>query len=80
LTPAKLYIIDPVKTAQAVHPTNILPSIRVQTWPSLSLMHVILRDGLADRAYVAQYTHGFCDLQKLAVDYPPALTAPRCRF
>jgi anaerobic selenocysteine-containing dehydrogenase len=69
---AKFYTIDPVKNRTgraadkhfAVHPGSDLAL-------ALGLMHVILRDGLEDRRYIAGHTNGFEDLAKLAAQYPP---------
>ena len=70
---AKFYVIDPVKNRTgraadkhfAVNPGSELAL-------ALGLMHVILCDGLEDRAYIDSYANGFGELAALASDYPPA--------
>jgi anaerobic selenocysteine-containing dehydrogenase len=69
---AKFYVIDPVKnrtgkTADrhfAINPGSDLAL-------ALGMAHVILRDGLHDADYIAQYTCGFEDLSCLAAGYSP---------
>jgi anaerobic selenocysteine-containing dehydrogenase len=73
---AKFYTIDPVKNRTgraadkhfAIHPGSDLAL-------ALGLIHVILRDGLEDRRYVAEHTNGFSDLERLAVQYTPGRVA-----
>jgi anaerobic selenocysteine-containing dehydrogenase len=74
---AKLYAIDPVATRTAkladrhwrIHPGTDLAL-------ALSLIHVILREGLEDRDYLARHTNGFEEMARLAADYAPADVAP----
>ncbi len=69
---AKFYVIDPVKNRTgraadkhfAVNPGSDLAL-------ALGLIHVILRDGLEDRAYIDSYAQGFGELVALAQNYPP---------
>jgi anaerobic selenocysteine-containing dehydrogenase len=69
---ARFYVIDPVKNRTghladkhfAVNPGSDLAL-------ALALIHVILRDGLEDRDYIAAYTNGFPELAALAADYTP---------
>ncbi len=69
---ARFYVIDPVlnrtgKTADrhfAIHPGS-------DHALALGLMHVILRDGLEDSAYVAEHAEGFGELTALAKTFPP---------
>lgn len=65
---ARLVVIDPYRTRtaaladehMAIHPgTDALLA--------LGLMHVILRDGLEDRAYIEEAAHGFDDLRAHAL-------------
>jgi anaerobic selenocysteine-containing dehydrogenase len=75
---AKFYVIDPIRsrTAKAsdrhfpIHPGTDLAL-------ALGLIHIILRDGKADRAYLEQHTDGFAELAKLAAEYTPERTS-RC--
>jgi anaerobic selenocysteine-containing dehydrogenase len=65
---AQLIVIDPYKTRTAaladehlaIHPGT-------DTALALGLMHVILRDGLEDRAYIERCTHGFVELRAYAL-------------
>jgi anaerobic selenocysteine-containing dehydrogenase len=65
---AQLIVIDPYKTRTAaladehlaIHPGT-------DTALALGLMHVILRDGLEDRAYIERCTHGFAELRAHAL-------------
>ncbi len=45
---------------------------------ALSLLHVLIRDGLIDHAYIQAYTHGFAALAERAQAYPPAKAAEIC--
>ncbi|MEG9436610.1 molybdopterin-dependent oxidoreductase [Edaphobacter sp. HDX4] len=65
---ARLIVIDPYKTRTAaladehlaIHPGT-------DTALALGLMHVILREGLEDSAYVERCTHGFAELRQHAL-------------
>jgi molybdopterin guanine dinucleotide-containing S/N-oxide reductase-like protein len=73
---ARLIVIDPYKTRTAGLADWHIP-IRPGTDVALSLgmIHVILRDGLEDRAYIAAMTHGFKALAERVRDYPPERVA-----
>src|SRR5579884_2077105 len=69
---AKLYTIDPIRTRTAkladkhfaIYPGSDLAL-------ALGLMHVVVREGLHDREYIAQHTSGFEELKQLASEYTP---------
>ena len=65
---AKLVVIDPYRTRTAALADEHL-AIRpgTDTLLALGLMHVILRDGLEDREYIDQATHGFAELRAHAL-------------
>ncbi len=69
---ARLIVIDPYRTRTAA-----LADWHIQVRPgtdaalALGLMHIILRDGLEDRAYVKEMTHGFSKLAARAAEYTP---------
>jgi anaerobic selenocysteine-containing dehydrogenase len=73
---AKLITIDPVLTRTAaladqhyfIHPGSDLSL-------ALGLMHVLIRDGLTDAAYIAEHTAGFEDLKAHAAAYTPERVA-----
>jgi anaerobic selenocysteine-containing dehydrogenase len=73
---ARLIVIDPYRTrtaALADWHIAIRPGTDVAL--ALGLMHVILRDGLEDRAYIAAMTHGFNELAERVRDYTPERVA-----
>jgi anaerobic selenocysteine-containing dehydrogenase len=65
---ARLVVIDPYKTRTAALADEHL-AINPGTDAALALgmMHVILRDGLEDREYIAECTHGFDELRAHAL-------------
>ncbi len=73
---ARLIVIDPYKTRTAALADWHI-SIRPGTDGALALgmMHVILREGLEDRAYIAEKTHGFEQLAERASEYTPERVA-----
>jgi len=70
---ARFYVIDPVRNRTgrvadrhfAINPGSDLAL-------ALGMIHVILRDGLEDRAYIEAHTNGFAELDQLAREYTPA--------
>ena len=69
---ARLIVIDPYKTrtaALADWHIAIRPGTDVAL--ALGMMHVILRDGLEDRAYIAEMTHGIELLAERVREYTP---------
>ena len=75
---ARLVVIDPYETKTARLADQHL-AIRPGTDTALALgmMHVILREGLEDRAYIDACTHGFEALRErvMTSDYAPARVA-----
>ncbi|MGA8088785.1 MAG: molybdopterin-dependent oxidoreductase [Terracidiphilus sp.] len=69
---ARLIVIDPYKTRTAALADWHI-AIRPGTDAALALgmMHVILREGLEDRAYIDEMTHGFAQLGERAREYTP---------
>ncbi len=73
---ARLYVIDPVmnRTGRAadkhfaINPGSDLAL-------ALGLVHVILRESLEDKQYIAQHSQGFDELASLAREYPPEVVA-----
>lgn len=70
---AKLIVVDPQRTHEAA-----LADLFLQIRPgsdvilALSMIDVIVREGLYDRDFVAQRTEGFDELAARAREYPPA--------
>ncbi|WP_348263647.1 molybdopterin-dependent oxidoreductase [Telmatobacter sp. DSM 110680] len=73
---ARLIVIDPYKTRTAALADWHI-AIRPGTDAALALgmMHVILREGLEDRAYIAEMTHGFEPLAERVREYTPERVA-----
>ena len=73
---ARLIVIDPYKTRTAALADWHI-AIRPGTDAALALgmMHVILREGLEDRAYIAEMTHGIDQLAERAREYTPERVA-----
>jgi molybdopterin guanine dinucleotide-containing S/N-oxide reductase-like protein len=73
---ARLIVIDPYKTRTAALADWHI-AIRPGTDAALALgmMHVILREGLEDRAYIEEMTHGFDRLTERAREYTPERVA-----
>ncbi len=73
---ARLIVIDPYKTRTAALADWHI-AIRPGTDAALALgmMHVILRDGLEDRAFIAARTHGFSQLAERVREYTPERVA-----
>jgi len=69
---AKLVVIDPYATRTARLADWHIP-IRPGTDAALALglMHILIRDSLYDREYVAAHTHGFDQLRQRAAEYTP---------
>lgn len=69
---ARLIVIDPYKTRTAALADWHI-AIRPGTDGALALgmMHVILREGLEDRAFIEERTHGFAQLAERAREYTP---------
>ena len=69
---ARLIVIDPYRTRTAALADWHI-AIRPGTDAALALgmMHVILREGLEDRAYIAEMTHGFERLAERVREYTP---------
>jgi anaerobic selenocysteine-containing dehydrogenase len=73
---ARFYVIDPVKNRTgrladkhfAVSPGSDLAL-------ALGMIHVIVRNGLQDKEYLAAFTRGFEDLATVAEQYPPERAA-----
>ena len=73
---ARLVVIDPYQTRTAkladwhiaIHPGT-------DAALALGMMHVILREGLEDKAYIAAHTHGLEQLRERALEYPPERVA-----
>ena len=73
---AKLIVIDPYATRTARAADWHIPiNPGTDSALALGMMHIIIRDGLYDRDYVARWTCGFDQLRERAAEYPPAYVA-----
>lgn len=73
---AKVVVIDPVRT-RAAKAADWHIAIRPGTdcALALSMMHVLINEGLTDNDYIARYTLGYAELADRAQDYPPEKVA-----
>lgn len=78
-TEASLVVIDPRRTQVAALADIWLP-VRPGTDCTLALafMHVIIEEGLVDRAFVDEWCHGFDELADHVKPYTPAHAAREC--
>ena len=74
----KLIVINPFRPALADHGEfyRIKPGSDVTFYNAI--MHVILEEGLEDRAYIEKFTENFDGLQELVARYTPEVAAPIC--
>lgn len=73
---ALVVYIDPRRTLTANHADWHLPLFPgTDAALALGLMHIIVRDGLYDAAYVAKHTVGFEALRQRLAEYPPERVA-----
>jgi anaerobic selenocysteine-containing dehydrogenase len=73
---ARLIVIDPYRTRTAgLADWHIAIRPGTDAALALGMMHVILRDGLEDRAYVEEMTHGFGELAERSGEYSPERVA-----
>jgi len=81
---ARIVVIDPIRTltAEAVDPTRgdrfVQPLPGTDTAMMLAMMHVIIRDGLADEDWIVAYTSGFNELRDAVEPWTPARAATVC--
>jgi len=72
-SPAHVIVVDPVRT-----PSAAAADLHLQPFPgsdaalAFALLHVIRREGLVDRDFVAGHTVGFEELEPLLADCTPA--------
>ena len=73
---ARLIVIDPYRTrTAALADWHIAIRPGTDAALALGLMHVILNEGLEDRAYIDEMTHGFEQLAARACEYTPERVA-----
>ncbi len=73
---ARVVVIDPARTRTARQADEWLPIMPgTDAALALAMMHVIVRDGLWDEAYVSRYTLGFSHLRERLEAWPPERAA-----
>jgi len=73
---ARFIVIDPYRTRTAgLADWHIAIRPGTDAALALGMMHIILRDGLEDRAYIGAMTHGFDKLAERAREYTPERVA-----
>ncbi len=73
---ARLIVIDPYRTRTAgLADWHIAINPGTDTALALGMMHVLLRDGLEDRDYIAKHTCGIAELREHVLAYTPEKVA-----
>jgi anaerobic selenocysteine-containing dehydrogenase len=81
---ARLVVIDPIRTLTAEAVDQDRGDLFIQPLPGtdiammLAMIHVIIRDGLTDDAWIADHTVGFDELRDAVADWTPARAASAC--
>lgn len=77
---AEIVVIDPRRTTTAARAGTWWLPIRPGTDAALMLgvLHVLLTEGLADRAFIASHAEGFDELEQYVRDCTPAWAETRC--
>jgi anaerobic selenocysteine-containing dehydrogenase len=76
---ARVVVIDPMRTATAESADwFVQPLPGTDAAMALAMMHVIIRDDLVERDYVAQYTHGYDELVEHVAATTPEWAAGVC--
>lgn len=75
----RLIVVDPRKTETADMADLYLPILPGTDVPLFNgMLHVLLRDGLIDMAFVNRHTTGFAQLQAMVADFTPEVVASTC--
>jgi len=71
---ARLIVIDPKRT-QAAQMADLWLEPRIGTDAALALAmtHVLINEGLYDKAFVQRWCHGFAELAERAAEFPPSI-------
>ena len=76
---AKVVVIDPLRTITASAADQFIqPLPGTDVAMMLAMMHVLIREDLLDRDYIASYTQGFDDLRRHVQDWTPERAAEIC--
>ncbi|MBX3001476.1 MAG: molybdopterin-dependent oxidoreductase [Caldilineaceae bacterium] len=75
---ASLIVIDPRRTPMVDHARLWLqPTPGTDIYVYLAMMHVILREGWEDQAFIERRTEGFADFAAVLAEYTPEVAALR---
>jgi thiosulfate reductase/polysulfide reductase chain A len=70
---ARIVVIDPKRTAAAqIADLWLAPRVGTDAALALAMIHVLISEARYDKAFVAQWCHGFDELAARAAQYPPA--------
>ena len=73
---ARIIVIDPKRTpASQIADLWLAPRIGTDAPLALAMAEVLIREQLYDKAFVAQWCHGFDELAERAAQYPPEVAA-----
>jgi anaerobic selenocysteine-containing dehydrogenase len=76
---AKVVVIDPIRTITAEEADQFIqPLPGTDIAMMLAMMHVIIRDDLVDRDWVAEHTLGFDELAAHVAEWTPERAAAEC--
>jgi anaerobic selenocysteine-containing dehydrogenase len=71
---ARIIVVDPKRTPAAqMADLWLAPRIGTDAALALAMTHVLISEGLYDRAFVARWCHGFDELARRAAEVPPAV-------
>jgi anaerobic selenocysteine-containing dehydrogenase len=76
-SPAKVIVVDPVR-----HPTAEAADLHLQPFPgsdaalAFAMLHVLVREGRVDRAFLKQHTIGWDELEPIVIRCSPDWAAP----
>ena len=73
----RVVVVDPRRTETARHFEHLAVRPDADAWMLLSLLHVLVADGLTDEAALAAQTHGWPAWRDAVAAYPPEETAAR---
>jgi formate dehydrogenase len=71
----RVFVVDPRETQTAKVFEHVPIRAAADVWFLLSVLHVIIGEGLYDKAFVAKWTTGFGQWQEIVKRFPPEATA-----
>ncbi len=73
----RVVVVDPRRTETARHFEHVAVRPDADAWMLLSLLHVLVEEGLTDEAALATQTHGWHAWREAVAAYPPEETSAR---